>query len=262
MMPLHRSINHHAGNRLVASHRTVVKGALALGGTAALSLRSVTAQESTPVAPPEPFAGETFVGEADDGATHVAVVVAPGAAGTDRETRIYLCDGQTRNIWVPGVSAGDSVELVADTATVRATLAAGAVAGEATLPDGTTLTFEAPRAEGVAGLYEVVAANQRLEGRGGDGQRLQGVVAGELSNGQLVIAAVIALADDTVHAIGALATSDLAGEVRIITLPGGKPAGGPRVVQGVSQGSGFIEQDIGLAVPEEGDFFIGQDIGL
>jgi hypothetical protein len=259
MMPLHRSINRHAGTGLVASRRTVVKGALALAGVAALALRGAAAQEATPVAVPEPFAGDTFVAEADDGATHVAVVVAPVAAGADREARIYLCDGQTRNIWVPGVTAAGSLEIVADAATVRATLAAGSVTGEATLPDGTTLQFDAARAEGIAGLYEVVAADGRFEGVAGDGQRLQGAVAGELPDGRLAATALIALPDDTVHVLGFIATADMTGEIRIITLPGGKPVGGPRLVQGVASGSGFVSGSIDLVVPQESDFFLQAD---
>jgi hypothetical protein len=262
MMPLHRSINRHAGTGLVASRRTLVKGALALGGAAALSLRGAAAQESTPATTPEPFAGDTFVAEADDGATHVAIVVAPGAAGADREARIYLCDGQSRNIWAPGVTAGDSLDIVADAATVRATIAAGGVSGEATLPDGTALQFEAARAEGIAGLYEVVATDGRFEGVAGDGQRLQGAVAGSLPDGRLAAVALVALPDDTVHALGFISTADVTGEIRIITLPGGKPVGGPRLVQGVASGSGFVSSVIDFAVPQEGNFFISTGIDI
>jgi hypothetical protein len=210
---------------------------------------------------PEPFAGDTFVGEAGDGDTHVAVVVAPGAAGTDREARVYLCDGHARNVWLPGTTAGDALEIAADAGQLRATLAAGGVTGEATLPDGTTLNFDATRAEGIAGIYEVVAADGRFDGVAGDGQRLQGAVAGSLPDGRLLAVAAIALPDDSVHALGFISTADVTGEIRIITLPGGKPVGGPRLVQGVASGSGFVSSDITFAVPE-GPFVIEQDIGL
>jgi hypothetical protein len=135
------------------------------------------------------------------------------------------------------------------------------VTGEATLPDGTTLNFDASRAEGIAGLYEVVATNGRFDGVAGDGQRLEGAVAGSLPDGRLLAVAAIAVSDDTVHALGFISTADVTGEIRIITLPGGKPVGGPRIVQGEALGTGFVESGIDLAVPE-GPFVFEQDIDL
>ena len=207
---------------------------------------SARAQEAPPT-PPTPFPGTAFVGVTDDPTLFVAVVV--GAS----EARAYLCDGRGLVAWFTG-EAGDGQELnlrAEDGGRLTAALGADRLRGQAELADGQTVAFTAEPATGMAGLYEVVVgADGRVVGAAAGGLRLEGVVAGALPDGSLLVAGAVALPDGGVRPLAVFATSDAEGAQRWIVLGDGRVTGGRKR----GEGSGFIDPVSDLAVPKDESF--------
>ena len=148
----------------------------------------IAAQEFTPAASPAatptPFTGQTFVGQTSDPETFVAVVVAePAADGAERQTQAYLSDATTIDAWFTGTTAGDRLDLSAeDGARLEATRGDQGVEGTATLADGTSLTFTARPAAGIAGLYTLTIDEEgQLDGNSSTGGELAGQVEAGVS---------------------------------------------------------------------------------
>jgi hypothetical protein len=242
-------------SRLALSDRPIVfelNRRFLLAGGAALTIASALSvkagAQSSDVGPIENLLlGTTYVGLASDGLTHVAVVQIFGAESA--EVRCYLCDGTTRSDWLTGPMVDGPVPLEADGVSVQLIFGDATVAGEATLGDGTTLSFEATESPGPAGLYEVgPVAEQLLAGGGTSGALIQLEVVGALPDGSRLLSGLTAWPEGSVYPLAFLASPDAGGELRIIVLPGGSAAGGPRVVQGVSRGTGAVSTSIQLAL--------------
>ena len=149
---------------------------LAALGLVAIATAAPTGASTGPATPPlERFGGETFVGATSSPDLFVAVVVGEGAT----EGRAYLCDGTGVSEWLAGTVDGSVVELVSTSgASLEASVAASGVTGTATLPDGSTVSFDAAPAEGVGGLYtSEFAPDGRVRGVSSSGATLDGVVA-------------------------------------------------------------------------------------
>lgn len=228
------------------TRRTVLAGAAALTGAAMLA-RGVSAQapEDSPIE--NQLLGITFVGLASDGVTHVAVVQIIGAESA--EVRCYLCDGAGQSIWLSGPMVDGPVPLESDDASVQLVFGDATVTGEATLGGGETLSFEAAEAAGPAGLYEVgPVAEQLLAGSATSGAPIQLQVVGALPDGTRLLSGLTAWPDGSVYPLALIASPDAGGELRVIVVPGGTAAGGPRVVQGVSRGTGAVTTSVQMAL--------------
>ena len=192
-------------------------------------------------APAPPFAGETFVGPADDGKTLVAIVVGEGSG--ERPARAYLCDAGSIDAWLEGAAAGGSLK-AADASGVRLVADVGqdVVVGEATLPDATVLAFAAAPAAGIAGLYEVaVAADGTMRGAAATGGRLAGRIAAAATpaaeiatpvgeDGTFPFAGSVTITPpdgEPVELAGTISTPG-AGAFRMIVLADGRSTGGGR----------------------------------
>jgi len=227
--------------------------ALRLGGGALLATGilaehgSVTAQGSTPqpAGTPVPFDGKAFVGMTDRPDLFVAVVI-----GAD-EARGYLCDGTSLVAWCTGPAGTDPLSLVSEDGTQMTVVPAGAnLEGSATLAAGETVAFTATPATGIAGLYEVVVDGRRITGAAAGDLRLEGVVAGTLPDGTLLLAGAVALPAGGLLPLAVFATPDATGVQHWIVLDDGRVTGGPRK----GSGSGFIDPTSDLAVPRSQPF--------
>jgi hypothetical protein len=243
-------------SRLALSDRPTVfelNRRLLLAGGAALTVVSALSTKARAQSPDagsieNPLLGTTFVGLASDGLTHVAVVQIIGAESA--EVRCYLCDGLGRSDWLTGPMVDGPVPLESDGVSVQLVFADATVTGEATLGDGTTLTFEAAESPGPAGLYEVgPIADQLLAGSATSGALVQLQVVGALPDDSRLLSGLTAWPDGSVYPLAFLASPDAGGELRIIVVPGGSAAGGPRVAQGVSRGIGAVSTSVQLTVP-------------
>ncbi len=228
------------------NRRVLLAGGAAL--TLASALSATTHAQSSDAGPIEnPLLGTTWVGLASDGLTHVAVVQIIGAESA--EVRCYLCDGAGRSDWLTGPMVDGPVPLESDGVTVQLVFGDAIVTGEATLGDGTTLSFEATQSPGPAGLYEVgPIADHLLAGSATSGALVQLEVVGALPDGSRLLSGLTAWPDGSVYPLAFLASPDAGGELRIIVVPGGTAAGGPRVVQGVSRGTGAVSSSVQLSL--------------
>lgn len=106
----------------------------------------------------EPVAG-SFVGDVLDPVASVAVIAGELEEGEDaREVRALIYGGFENQIneWFWGSATGNDLELSSDGgAQLEGELTSGSATGTITLPDGTSVPFEAAPATGVAGFYNV-----------------------------------------------------------------------------------------------------------
>jgi hypothetical protein len=182
----------------VAGSRRVVMQAIAAAGVvtaARVALRSspAGAQEATPEVTGLPrLDGTTFVGTTSDPETFVAIVVAAAAPGEAGEARAYVCNGADIVDWFDqGGLTGEGegkLDLRSEAgAHLEGTISGETATGTVTLPGGTTLDFEAPRATGTDGLYTFsIGADGRAEGSSAEGASIAG---------QLLLVGAIALPD-------------------------------------------------------------------
>jgi hypothetical protein len=227
---------------------TVVLGSLALP----LSALPSAAQEATPAATPAgtapPFMGETYVGETSDPDTFVAVVVAEAEDGEERQTRAYLCNATTIDVWLMGTLTEDRLDLQSeDGARLEAALGEAGVEGTATLADGTSLTFTTQPATGIAGLYTVTIGDDgQLAGISATGGQLDGQVetgagtpeaAGASPTAGLRLVMRMTSPDGGTAELEAQATVADEGSFRLIVLEDGRGRGRGKT----KDGSGFID---------------------
>jgi hypothetical protein len=154
----------------------------------------------------------------------------------EAQARAYLCDGTDTSEWLSGSADNATVQLTSSTgADVDATRTASGVTGTATLADGSSVTFDAEPAHGVAGLYtSVIAADRRVRGDSSTGSTLEGIVAAQRlvgNSGEPVypLAGFLTPADGqpVVFAV-TLAGADVPDETRSIVLNDGQQRGRSR----------------------------------
>ena len=131
-------------------------------------------QEEEKGAPP--VAG-SFVGETPDASAFVALVAdVPEGDGDEREVKAYLCDGQTVSDWFWGSVVGNDLSLSSDSgAQMEGQLTPDTASGTITDPNGDSVSFDAPLATGIAGLYNVsVSSDGTLSGTSQTGGQMEG----------------------------------------------------------------------------------------
>ncbi len=108
--------------------------------------------DARPEAAPADLIGGNYVGRVAEVDALVAVVA------DGERVRAYLCDGPERQIaeYAEGSADGARAELTSEGgAEFAIDLSEETATGTVTLPDGRELPFDAPAADGVAGLYEL-----------------------------------------------------------------------------------------------------------
>jgi hypothetical protein len=175
----------------------------------------------------------TFLGKVTGTNALVAVVAAPAAGKQERrDVTIYVSDGSKLSEWLGGPVERNSFAAKSDDrdAEVKGELNGNSVKGTVKLPDGKTVRYEAKRATGAAGLYELtVGPKGKLSGASATGIGLTGKTAlGADGSGTLK------LADGTRHKFdvtGTAAGSELplrSGQLRVIVLGDGELRGAGR----------------------------------
>jgi hypothetical protein len=178
----------------------------------------------------KPFDG-TFLGKVTGTNALVAVVAAPAAGKQERQAvLIYLSDGSKLSEWLAAAVERNSFTATDRDAEVKGELNGNSVKGTIRLPGGKTARYEASRATGAAGLYELaVSPKGKLTGASATGIGLTGKAAlGTDGSGTLK------LADGTRHKFdvtGKAGDSELAlrsGQLRVIVLGDGELRGAGR----------------------------------
>jgi hypothetical protein len=120
----------------------------------------------------------TFVGKLVGTNAFVAVVASPPARGKDRRAvNVYVTDGERVSEWLDGSVQGNGFTASSDDrdAQVKGSISREAVTGTIELPGGKTARYEATRATGPAGLYDLtVSAKGKLSGASATGVGLTG----------------------------------------------------------------------------------------
>lgn len=180
--------------------------------------------------PAEKAVDGTFVGKVGDTSAFVAVVAAPAAGKRDRrDVTVYVCDARRLCEWLSGSVSRNSFEATAEDRDADATgkLSAEAATGTVELPDGKTVRYNAARATGPAGLYDLtVSSDGDLSGASEAGVALKGTStlpeAGrgtlKLADGRRLKFVVTRISADDPFRLRA-------GEARVIVLPGGQLRG-------------------------------------
>jgi hypothetical protein len=204
----------------------VVSVLVALGAGPALG--QSPSSDASELPPLEQVTGTTYVGATSNPDLFVAVVVSEDGS----EARAYLCDDTGISEWFTGTTDGATLTLAsAPGGGIAAAVGASGVTGEATLGDGTSVTFEALPAVGVAGLYtSVISADRRVHGTSSAGGTLDGIiseqplVAGDASVYPLL--GFLTPADGTpVGFVVTLTGPDVPDETRSIVLNDGQQRG-------------------------------------
>jgi hypothetical protein len=175
----------------------------------------------------------TFLGKVTGTNALVAVVAAPTLERQERQAvRVYLSDGSKLSEWLDAAVERNSFAAAsADRdAEVKGELNGNSVKGTIRLPGGKTVRYEASRATGAAGLYELtVSPKGKLSGASATGIGLTGRTAvGADGSGTLK------LADGTRHKFdvtGNAEASELqlrSGQLRVIVLGDGELRGAGR----------------------------------
>jgi hypothetical protein len=184
-------------------------------------------QEKEQGAPP--VAG-SFVGEAPDAAAFVAVVAdVPEREGDEREVKAYLCDGQTVSDWFVGSVVGNDLSLSSEGgAQLEGQLTREAATGTITDPNGDSISFEAPLATGIAGLYNVdISSGGALSGTSQTGGQLEGQIGNILEgNDTYPVRGIITPPDGQPQDFSALTSPNTSDQHRWIVLADGRVKGG------------------------------------
>jgi hypothetical protein len=144
----------------------------------------------------------TFAGKADGAVAGVAVVAEkPAAERQARKISVYVCNGTSLAVWLTGTTTGNVADLRSADGRfgVHVELAAQTASGKFGIVGGGGFRFTVPRALGIAGLFDVtVAANRLLRGTSPTGGSLTGQVgtAGKLSSRGTVTATATAGGQD------------------------------------------------------------------
>jgi hypothetical protein len=120
----------------------------------------------------------TFLGKVSGTNALVAVVAAPPAGKEKRQAvTIYVSDGSKLSEWLAGPVERNSFAAASDDkdAEVKGELNGNSVKGSITLPNGKTVRYEARRATGAAGLYDLtVSPKGKITGASATGIGLTG----------------------------------------------------------------------------------------
>ena len=180
----------------------------------------------------KPFDG-TFLGKVTGTNALVAVVAAPAVGKQERQgVLIYLSDGSKLSEWLASPVERNTFAAASDDrdAEVKGELNGNSVKGTIRLPGGKTVRYEASRATGAAGLYELtVSPKGKLSGASATGIGLTGRTAvGADGSGTLK------LADGTRHKFDVTGNSEASelqlrsGQLRVIVLGDGELRGAGR----------------------------------
>ncbi len=176
-----------------------------------------------------PVAG-SFVGEVPPAGAFLAVVAdVPEGEGDEREVKAYLCDGQTVSDWFVGPVEGNDLSLSSNSgAQLEGQLTRDAVTGTITDPNGEAISFEAPLATGIAGLYNVnVTSEGALSGTSQTGGQMEGQLGNILEeNGTYPVSGAITPPDGQPQDFTALTSPDTSEQHRWIVLADGRVKGG------------------------------------
>ncbi len=176
-----------------------------------------------------PIAG-SFVGEVPDTSAFIAIVAdVPEGEGEEREVKAYLCDGQTVSDWFTGSVVGNDLSLSsASEAQLEGQLNPEAATGTITDPNGDSVSFEAPLATGIAGLYNVsVASDGTLSGTSETGGQMEGQLGNLLEeNNTYPVRGTITPPDGQPQDFSALTAPNTTDQHRWIVLADGQIKGG------------------------------------
>jgi hypothetical protein len=174
----------------------------------------------------------TFLGKVTGTNALVAVVATPPTGKEKRQAvTVYLSDGSKLSEWLAGAVERNSFAAATEDrdAQAKGELNGNSVKGTITLPDGKTVRYEASRATGAAGLYDLtVSPKGKISGASASGIGLTGKTAlGADGKGSLK------LADGTRHKFDVIGTADSelglrSGELRVIVLGDGELRGAGR----------------------------------
>ena len=171
----------------------------------------------------------TFLGKVTGTNALVAVVAAPTAEKEKRQAvRIYLSDGSKLSEWLAAAVERNSFTATDRDAEVKGELNGNSVKGTITLPGGKTARYDASRATGAAGLYELtVSPKGKIRGASATGIGLTGKTALEAEG-----TGTLKLADGTRHKFDVTGTAGelelRSGELRLIVLGDGELRGAGR----------------------------------
>jgi hypothetical protein len=168
----------------------------------------------------------TFVGKVSGTDALVAVVASPGAKDP-REARVYVSDGTRVSEWFQGEVRSNGFEAKTDDAEAAGKLAGDSVKGTVKLPGGKSAGYEAARATGAAGLYELtVSAKGTLSGASAAGVALTSKSRLEVpGNGSVKFADGERRKFRVTAAPGSGPGRLRAGQIRLIVLPDGAMSG-------------------------------------
>lgn len=169
----------------------------------------------------------SFVGELSGTDALVALVVAPGK--DKRELQVYVSDGAKVSEWFQGTVSRNAFTVTSEDgdAEAKGELAGESVKGTVALPGGRSARFDAGRATGAAGLYELtVAAKGTLSGASAAGVGLTSKSQLEApGNGALKFADGERREFKVAVASGEKPGRLRGGQIRLIVLPDGQMSG-------------------------------------
>ena len=171
----------------------------------------------------------TFVGKVAGTDALVAVVAAPAAEGQDkRDATVYVSDGSRVSESFQGSIAENSFTAASqDDAEAKGELAGDSVKGSVELPDGESADYEAGRATGASGLYELTVSDKgTLSGASAAGVgltsksklRAPGTGSLKFADGKRRRFKITPASEDSPRRIRD-------GDVRIVVLPDGQMSG-------------------------------------
>ena len=173
----------------------------------------------------------TFLGKVTGTNALVAVVAAPPTGKQkQQDVTIYLSDGSKLSEWLAGAVERNGFAAASDDrdAEAKGELNGESVKGTIKLPDGKTVRYEASRATGAAGLYDLTVSPQgKLSGASATGIGLTGRTAVEADG-----SGTLKLADGTRHKFdvttGGSELELQSGQLRVIVLGDGELRGAGR----------------------------------
>jgi hypothetical protein len=169
----------------------------------------------------------TFVGKLTGTDALVAVVASPGEKDP-REARIYISDGTRVSEWFEAEIQRNSFDAKSDEAQAGGKLAGSTVKGSVKLPGGKSAEYEAARATGASGLYELTISRKGTL----SGASAAGVALKSKSRLSVPGRGTVRFADGERRSFKVTAAPDgdrgrlRSGQIRLIVLPDGALRGG------------------------------------
>jgi hypothetical protein len=186
----------------------------------------------------------SFVGKLSGADALVAVVAAPAEKGKDKRTAtIYVSDGSELSESFTGSITRNSLTATSEEVEAKGELAGDSAKGTVELPDGKSAKYEARRAIGAAGLYQLTVSKKgTLSGASAAG-------VGLTSKSRLRVPGKGALkfADgkrrkfEVTNASGGDRGPVRAGELKLIVLPDGQMSGAGARKAGASEPEFFLK---------------------